>query len=218
MQMDVIGWISSPYSEKFGVPRQSNEVPSAQGYIHFHEKYRVAEAFRGIEGFSHLWIIFQFHQAVREDWKPTVRPPRLGGNQRVGVFATRSPFRPNNMGLSVYENLGKVEHEKHGLSLKIGGIDVIDETPVFDLKPYIPHADSIIHATNGFSPPELPVLKVQWLCKCPEALQTIIEETLKLDPRPGYKIDDSIHGTMVGGVNVKWRVISEETVEVLKVE
>ena len=147
----VIARIRSDFKTKFGVPRQSGLVEALRARIVFEPEYRNADALRGIEGFSHLWLIWQFSEAVREDWSPTVRPPRLGGNERMGVFATRSPFRPNAIGLSCVR-LDGVEQTAEGSVLLVSGADLMDGTPIYDIKPYLPYADCKPEASGGFAP------------------------------------------------------------------
>ena len=149
--MHVIARIKSDFPTKFGIPRQSGLVEELRATIIFEPDYRNADALRGLEDFSHLWIIWQFSQAVREDWSPTVRPPRLGGNTRMGVFATRSPFRPNSIGLSCVKILGIEETTEFGTVIHVGGADLMDGTPIFDIKPYIPYADAHPDALGGFT-------------------------------------------------------------------
>ena len=139
-----IAHMKSDFPTKFGIPRQSNLASSVRSTIVFEPEYQSADALRGLEGYSHIWIIWQFSQAVRENWSPTVRPPRLGGNTRIGVFATRSPFRPNNLGLSCVKLEGIELHSDLGPLVHVSGADLMDETPIFDIKPYIPYADSIL--------------------------------------------------------------------------
>ncbi|MBR0327253.1 MAG: tRNA (N6-threonylcarbamoyladenosine(37)-N6)-methyltransferase TrmO, partial [Clostridia bacterium] len=148
--MKIIAHIHTDFPEKFGLPRQSGLVEGLKGKIVFEPEYRVPEALRGIEGFSHLWLIWQFSEAVRPTWSPTVRPPRLGGNKRMGVFATRSPFRPNPIGLSCVKLEGW-EMTDEGPVITVSGIDIMDGTPIYDIKPYLPHADCKADATGGFS-------------------------------------------------------------------
>ena len=148
--MKVIARIHNAYDEKFGVPRQSGLAEEVISTVVFEEEYRVAEALRGIEAFSHLWLIWAFDRAERETWSPTVRPPRLGGNKRVGVFATRSPFRPNAIGLSCVKLAG-VEKTTQGTVLKVAGADLVNGTPIYDIKPYIPYTDCRPEATGGFT-------------------------------------------------------------------
>lgn len=151
--MNIIAHIRSDFPDKFGLPRQSGLVPELQSLVVFEPEYRVPEALRGMEGFSHLWILWQFHKAEREGWSPTVRPPRLGGNTRMGVFATRSPFRPNPIGLSCVKLEAIEERPSLGHVLVISGADMMDGTPIYDIKPYLPYADSHPEATGGFAEP-----------------------------------------------------------------
>ena len=151
--------------EKFGAPRQAGIVPALEGRVVFEPAYRQAEALRGIEGFSHLWLLWQFSENLREegDWSPTVRPPRLGGNVRMGVFATRSPFRPNALGLSCVRLLGVEKDPELGTVLRVGGADLVDGTPIFDVKPYVPYADCHPEALSGFAPDPGETLSVEYL-------------------------------------------------------
>jgi tRNA-Thr(GGU) m(6)t(6)A37 methyltransferase TsaA len=208
----VIAHIHTDFTSKFGVPRQSGLVPSLQGQIVFTPEYRVADALRGIEGFSHLWLIWQFSKAVREDWSPTVRPPRLGGNTRMGVFATRSPFRPNAIGLSCVK-LERVEwNTPNGPVLHITGADLMDGTPIFDIKPYLAYADSHPEATGGF----VDGLGERGLAvDCPPALleqlplekRKALLEVLAQDPRPSYQSDPArVYGFNFGGWEVHFTV------------
>ena len=151
IEINVIARMHSDFATKFGIPRQSGLVEELRSTIVFEPEYRNADALRGITDFSHLWIIWQFSEAVRQGWSPTVRPPRLGGNTRLGVFATRSPFRPNNLGLSCVRLLGAEHTEKFGTVLHVGGADLMDGTPIFDIKPYIPYSDCKPAATGGFT-------------------------------------------------------------------
>ena len=192
---------------KFGVPRQSGLVEALTGLVVFEPEYRVAEALRGIEGFSHLWLIWEFSEAVRADWSPTVRPPRLGGNTRMGVFATRSPVRPNPIGLSCVRLLGVTEDG----ALAVGGADLMDGTPIYDVKPYVPYADCRPEALGGFAGAAPEGLEVD----CPEALlQALPEEkraallgVLAQDPRPRYQDDPArVYGMSFAGKNVRFRV------------
>ena len=147
----IIARMHSDFPTKFGIPRQSGLVSSLRSTIVFEPEYRNADALRGLEDFSHLWIIWQFSEAVRTDWSPTVRPPRLGGNTRMGVFATRSPFRPNNLGLSSVKILGLEQTQDLGTVIHVAGADLMDGTPIFDIKPYIPYSDCHADATGGFT-------------------------------------------------------------------
>lgn len=212
VQMNIIARIHTDFTTKFGVPRQSGLVDDLKATIVFEPEYRVAEAVRGLEGFSHIWLIWQFSGAVREGWSPTVRPPRLGGNTRMGVFATRSPFRPNEIGLSALR-LERVElHPELGPVLHVTGADLMDGTPIFDIKPYLPYADSHPEATGGFTDP----LSVHKLAvECEEALLNRIPQerragllgVLEQDPRPRYQNDpERVYGMGFAGHEVKFRV------------
>ena len=183
----------TPYTTKFGVPRQAGLV-RLEGRIVFEPEFRIDEAVRGLETFSHIWLIWAFSRNIRESWTPTVRPPRLGGSARQGVFATRSPFRPNNLALSCVELLGVEESESEGLVLHVRGMDMVDGTPIYDIKPYIPYADAPENATNGWLDEQ------QWrpLCvdipqseleKLPEHLREGLHDILAQDPRPAYRRD-----------------------------
>lgn len=211
--MQVIARIRSPFPEKFGVPRQSGLVDTPAQIV-FEPEYRNSDALRGIEGFSHLWLIWQFDRAERERWSPTVRPPRLGGNERMGVFATRSPFRPNPVGLSCVKLIGLTKTTE-GPVLEIQGADLVDGTPILDIKPYLPYCDSYPEARGGWTDGlETVPLHVDF---CPELFQTLPETcragimgVLQSDPRPRYQNDpDRIYGLTYGGVNIKFRVAGD---------
>lgn len=215
MQLDPIGLVRSCYGSKFAVPRQPGLCPSAWGELVLHEKYRSSDALRGIEGFSHLWLIFGFHETVDAGWKPTVRPPRLGGNQRIGVFASRSTFRPNGLGLSLVRLEGIDERPAEGPVLKLGGLDLIDGTPVFDIKPYLPYAEALPGASGGFAgeePVRLPVsvdaAAQKNFAQLPVRAQAAIREVLALDPRPAVQKgdEDRLFGAGLCGYEVKFRV------------
>ena len=191
--MEIIARIRNAYDEKFGVPRQSGLAEEVLSTIVFEEKFRVAEALRGIEEFSHLWLIWGFDRAEREKWSPTVRPPRLGGNKRVGVFATRSPFRPNAIGLSCVKLTG-VEKTAEGFVLKVAGADLVNGTPIYDIKPYLPYADCRPEATGGFTDTaEKRTAEVRFTEEAAGKLNAeekkALEAVLKEDPRPGYQDD-----------------------------
>lgn len=216
IEMEIIARIRSPFPEKFGVPRQSGLVESLQAQIVFEEGFRNADAVRGLEGFSHIWLIWQFSRAVRETWSPTVRPPRLGGNERMGVFATRSPFRPNAIGLSCVK-LERIELDSRlGPVLHVSGADLMDGTPIFDIKPYLPYCDSHPEAAGGWTdeaehrrlqvmfPPEL-------LAQVPEGQRGGLLGVLAGDPRPRYQKDPKrVYGLRFGDVNVKFTVSGAE--------
>ncbi|MBQ0037713.1 MAG: tRNA (N6-threonylcarbamoyladenosine(37)-N6)-methyltransferase TrmO [Clostridiales bacterium] len=211
-EMKVIARIRSPFSEKFGVPRQSGLVDSLRAQIVFEKDYRNADAVRGLEGFSHIWLIWQFSQAVRDGWSPTVRPPRLGGNQRMGVFATRSPFRPNEIGLSSVK-LERIEIDpKLGPVLHVSGADLMDGTPIFDIKPYLPYCDSHPDALGGWTDgADNRALQVDFpdalLQRVPEAERSGLLGVLASDPRPRYQKDPRrVYGMRFGAVNVKFTV------------
>ncbi|MDO4811752.1 MAG: tRNA (N6-threonylcarbamoyladenosine(37)-N6)-methyltransferase TrmO [Eubacteriales bacterium] len=215
-EMQIIARIRSPFPEKFGVPRQSGLVNSLLSQIVFEEDYRNADAVRGLDGFSHIWLIWQFSKAVREDWSPTVRPPRLGGNERMGVFATRSPFRPNAIGLSSVK-LEKIELDpKLGPILHVSGADLMDGTPIFDIKPYLPYCDSHPNAVGGWTDEaDNRLLQVNFPEEClsqvPEAQREGLIGVLASDPRPRYQNDpERVYGMSFGGVNVKFTVDGEQ--------
>lgn len=215
MQIDPIGHVSSCFGGKFGVPRQPGLCPSAWGELVFHESFRNAEAIRGIEGFSHLWLIFGFHQTVDQGWNPTVRPPRLGGNQRVGVFASRSTFRPNGLGLSLVRLEGVERRAGEGAVLLLGGLDLLDGTPVYDIKPYLPYAEAVTDAAAGFAGEEIPRLRVEIaesaaaeFAALSERARSVIREALALDPRPAVRAENSprVFGAPLCGKNVRFTV------------
>ena len=205
-----IAHIRSDFPTKFGIPRQAGIVEELEARIVFEPEYRNPDALRGMEGFSHIWLIWQFSEAVRADWSPTVRPPRLGGNTRMGVFATRSPFRPNALGLSCVRLLG-IEDTEEGKTLRVAGADLMDGTPIFDIKPYIPYADCKPEAESGFAPDPGAQLTVEFL---PEAEKHIPPEkrqalrgVLANDPRPRYKQDgERVYALEFAGREVKFQV------------
>ena len=199
--------------EKFGLPRQAGVVPALEGRVVFEPAYRDPEALRGIEGFSHLWLIWQFSENLRQagDWSPTVRPPRLGGNVRMGVFATRSPFRPNALGLSCVRLLAVERDAERGLVLRVGGADLMDGTPIFDVKPYVPYADARPEALSGFAPDAGETLEVVFLPgteeKIPAEKREALRGVLANDPRPRYQNDPArVYGLRCGEQNVKFTV------------
>ncbi|MES9872729.1 MAG: tRNA (N6-threonylcarbamoyladenosine(37)-N6)-methyltransferase TrmO [Candidatus Sedimenticola sp. 6PFRAG7] len=226
-EFDAIGHISSPFKEKFGIPRQSGLVPEARARLVFDSPYNRAEAIAGLEGYSHLWIQFVFHQAMRGEWQPMVRPPRLGGNEKVGVFASRSPFRPNPIGLSV-ARLEGMNTSAGQVELLLSGLDLVDGTPVLDVKPYVVYSDSIPDASSGFAPsaPEkrLEVVFSQQAVEQIQAradsgqLQALIVALLEIDPRPAYRSGESgdrIYGIRLYDFDLRWRVTGGQ-VEVLE--
>ena len=202
----------SDFPEKFGIPRQSGLVESLESMIVFEPEYRNDDALRGLEDFSYLWIIWQFSKAVRTDWSPTVRPPRLGGNTRMGVFATRSPFRPNNLGLSSVKILGLERTEEYGTVIRVAGADLMDGTPIFDIKPYIPYCDAHPDALGGFTDNAEDffldvVISPEQLNKVPENKRNALMELLSHDPRPSYQQDpDRIYGLSFGSCNIRFTV------------
>ena len=211
-EMKIIARIHTDFGGKFGVPRQSGLVEELRGEIVFEPEYRSPEAVRGLEGFSHIWVIWEFSENVRESWSPTVRPPRLGGNVRMGVFATRSPFRPNPIGLSCVELAGVELTPDRGPVLHVRGADMTDGTPVFDIKPYVPYADSRPGAKGGFAaaaperelavevPPEL-------AAALPEEKLAALRGVLACDPRPSYQEEAGrVYGLTFAGHNVKFTV------------
>ena len=219
--MKIIGHIETDFKEKFGIPRQSGIVEETIGKIVLEKKYQVPEAFRGLEDFSHIWILWKFSKAEREDWSPTVRPPLLGGNKRMGVFATRSPFRPNPIGLSSVK-LDRIEYTKdRGPVLWVRGADLLDGTPIYDIKPYLAYADSHPDAVGGFTENlEERKLQVKVLCKefdsLPKDKQTEIVKILEQDPTPSYKKDGEEYGMHYGDYEVKF-YIKEKILYITKI-
>ena len=212
ISMDVIAVMHSDFPTKFGIPRQSGLAEALQSTIVFEPAYRNPEALRGIEGFSHLWILWQFSQAVRQDWSPTVRPPRLGGNTRMGVFATRSPFRPNAIGLSCVRLLSVEHTQDMGTVLHIGGADLMDSTPILDIKPYIPYCDAHPEAMGGFTQDAGDyLLEVDFpenlKQRLPAEKQEAICQVLSHDPRPSYQKDsDRVYGLSFAGHDIRFTV------------
>ena len=195
MELKVIARIYTDYKEKFGITRQSGIASESVGKIVFEKNFRCPEALRGIEGYSHLWLIWQFSESVREEWSPTVRPPRLGGNKRVGVFATRSPFRPNPIGLSSVKLIGIEHTENEGDVLIVSGADILNGTPIYDIKPYLKYTDSHENAIGGFADGVFDYkLEVEFPSELfemiPENKRSSLTVILENDPRPGYKEDD----------------------------
>ena len=220
--IQAIARMHSDFPTKFGIPRQSSLVDDLRSTIVFEPEFRNPDALRGIEEFSHLWIIWQFSEAVRQGWSPTVRPPRLGGNTRMGVFATRSPFRPNNIGLSSVKLLGVEHTEKYGTVLHVGGADLMDGTPIFDIKPYIAYGDSHPEATGGFTNRGKKFLLTvnfpqQLLDKLPEEKHRAAIGVLSQDPRPSYQKDpERIYGLPFAGFDLRFQV-KDEVLTVLEV-
>jgi tRNA-Thr(GGU) m(6)t(6)A37 methyltransferase TsaA len=218
IQIEPIGIIRTPYKQKFAIPRQPGLVKSAEAQIEFLADYQDPNTLRGIEQFSHLWLMFHFHQTAGQGWSPLVRPPRLGGNDKQGVFATRSTFRPNAMGMSVVE-FDSVSYAKGQLKLHVKGIDLLDGTPILDIKPYIPYADALPHASGGFAknaPMQMQVIfspqaerqVAMWTEQHPN-LVTLITAVLAQDPRPAYKAlknTDELFGMSLYALNIQWQV------------
>ncbi len=219
-QFSPVGLIRSPFKEKFGIPRQSGLVPAAEAFLELLPPFDTEQALREIEGFSHLWLIFVFHALSPTPWSPLVRPPRLGGNRRVGVFASRATHRPNPIGLSAVE-LVAVGEEAGRLGLHLRGADLLDGTPILDIKPYLPYADSLPQARAGFAPaPPSAQLSVTFTPEAAAAcaarddlpqLRTLIEQAVALDPRPAYQALDPtrIYGMRLFDLDVHWRVAPE---------
>ena len=221
--MKVIARIQSDFKEKFGIPRQSGIADELTARIVFEPEYRSRESLRGIDGYSHLWLIWQFSEAIRDCWSPTVRPPRLGGNKRMGVFATRSPYRPNPIGLSSVKLLGIEESEGCGLTLLVGGADLLDGTPIYDIKPYLPFTDSHPDATAGFAESVREYsLNVDFckelLSKIEESKQNQVIKVLEHDPRPQYQNDpEREYGMRFGEYEIRFKV-SGDTLTVTGVD
>ena len=222
MQITPIAHVRTDFNEKFGIPRQSGRVPSLTATIVFEPEFRNQDAFRAIEGFSHLWLIFDFSKAHQTQFTPTVRPPRLGGNTRIGVFASRSPFRPNSLGLSSVKLLEVKQTENQGTVLVVGGADLLDGTPIYDVKPYLPSTDCHINATSGyagqFTDYKLKVeIDEKLKQKIPKDKVDALIDCLAEDPRPSYHGDNREYGMKFASLNVKFKVI-DNTIKVLEIE
>lgn len=225
-----IGYVHSCYQEKFGIPRQPGLAPEARASIEILAPYDRDEAFRGLESVSHIWLVFIFHQSMREQWRPTVRPPRLGGNQRIGVFATRSNFRPNPIGLSLV-SLEGISRRDNRLWLDVRGADLLEGTPILDIKPYLPYADSVAGAEAGIAntpPVPIPVVfspQAQSQLAALDAriypgVEALIHDSLRYDPRPAYRKDEEagrIYGCRFYDLNIRWQVV-DGVIEVESVE
>ncbi len=212
-RLKVIARIRTDFPTKFGIPRQSGLVESLEGVIVFEPEYRIPEALRGLDGYSHIWLLWEFSEAKKENWSATVRPPRLGGNRRMGVFATRSPFRPNSIGLSCVKLCGIEETEDCGTVLRVKGADLMDGTPIFDIKPYLTHADCHPEATDGFAGEVREhalevVFPEDLLSLLPEGKREAAVEIIRQDPRPGYRHDDEerLFGFIYCGFNIRFCV------------
>ncbi len=221
--IEPIGFIKTPFKEKFGAPRQPGLAPSAQAELELVTPYNDPDAVRGLEHCSHVWLIFQFSENLKSGWKPLTRPPRLGGNEKLGVFATRSTHRPNAMGLSVVK-LDSINTTK-GVRLNLSGIDLVDGTPIFDIKPYIPYSDSIPHAHYpGMEQPEPLQQPIHFSGQAQEVLlrepklKALIEEVLQQDPRPAFHSDKTrIYGISLEQFNIKFS-ISPDAIEVIAID
>ena len=230
LSMQPLGFISSCYKEKFGIPRQPNLVTAARATLTLVPPYNQPETVRGLESFSHIWIIFVFHATQQQGWHPTVRPPRLGGNTRMGVFATRSTFRPNPLGLSVAKLCG-IQVQGSNIKLELTGTDLLDGTPVLDIKPYLPYADALYHATAGFAP-QAPVAQWQVMFSAQASqqcqrkqqqwqhtnLRLLIEQILSQDPRPSYQQargEGRIYAMRLYDFDLRWHY-TVEGIEVLE--
>jgi len=223
VNMSIIARIRSDFPTKFGIPRQSGLVDELRATVVFEPEFRNADALRGLEGFSHLWLIWQFSEAVRDGWSPTVRPPRLGGNVRLGVFATRSPFRPNAIGLSCVKLIGLEQTRNDGTVIHLAGADLMDGTPIFDIKPYIPYADCHPEASGGFTDSAADFLldvdfPAHLLALLPADKQEAAVSVLSHDPRPSYQRDpDRIYGLPFAGFDIRFTV-REKTLTVTDIQ
>ncbi|MDO5444147.1 MAG: tRNA (N6-threonylcarbamoyladenosine(37)-N6)-methyltransferase TrmO [Eubacteriales bacterium] len=216
-----IAYIRSDFGSKFGIPRQPGLVRELEARIIFEKEFRNDDALRGIQEYSHIWLIWQFSENADKEWSPTVRPPRLGGNTRIGVFATRSPFRPNALGLSCVQLIRTEKTETEGTVLVVSGADLMDGTPIFDIKPYVAYSDSIPDAVCGFAVPPTDLLEVSVASEMLEIIPGNKREALKsvlaCDPRPRYQKDsDRIYGMDFAGHNIKFKV-TENTLEVVQI-
>ncbi|MFT2091536.1 tRNA (N6-threonylcarbamoyladenosine(37)-N6)-methyltransferase TrmO [Paraglaciecola sp. 2405UD69-4] len=221
-----IGKIHTPYQEKFAIPRQPGLVKSATGVIYFEKEFNDPNYLRGLESFSHLWLLFHFHQTAAQGFKPLVRPPRLGGNQKQGVFATRSTFRPNGIGMSVVEFASIDNHNKQ-LSLTVKGVDLLDGTPILDIKPYLPYADNLFDAKSNIAQVAPSLMEVEFSAEVQgqiskleshyQNLKTLIQEVLAQDPRPAYHKatePDKTYGMSLFDLNINWQVVNQKNIVV----
>ena len=230
--VSAIGTVTSPYKEKFAIPRQPGLVTAAKGYIELATNLDSEAMVQGLEGYSHIWVLFMFHQNLAHGWKAKVKPPRLGGNKKIGVLATRSTFRPNGIGMSVLP-IDKVEtvrlnNNQMQTRIYVSGLDLLDGTPVIDIKPYIPYSDSLTDATAGFAE-QAPEAKLsvyfsesaqQVLTNTAPSLKTLIEQVLAQDPRPAYrqnKPDENTYGMRLHDLNITWQCSSLNKVQVLAI-
>ena len=222
VNIQIIARMRSDFPTKFGIPRQSGLVVELRSTIVFEPQFRNPDALRGLDGYSHLWLIWQFSQNVRQEWSPTVRPPRLGGNTRMGVFATRSPFRPNHLGLSCVKLLGVEQTENEGTVIHVAGADLMDGTPIFDIKPYIPYSDSFPDAAGGFTDTADDfILDVAFpdhlLEQLPQEKRKAAVSVLSHDPRPSYQRKaDRVYGLNFAGFDIRF-IVREKTLTVCEV-
>lgn len=221
-ELKTIARIHTDFTSKFGIPRQSGLVDELEATVVFEPEYRNPDAVRGLEEYSHIWLLWQFSENLKEKWTPTVRPPKLGGNKRMGVFATRSPFRPNPIGLSSVKLIGIEKSEKFGCVLHVSGADLLDGTPILDIKPYLPYVDSHPEASNGFALDEkagrlsVDIDKAQ-IGKLPLNKQAALKAVLSQDPRPGYQKEaDRVYGIEFAGFNVRFSV-NENILRVIEI-
>ncbi|MBE6820190.1 MAG: tRNA (N6-threonylcarbamoyladenosine(37)-N6)-methyltransferase TrmO [Ruminococcaceae bacterium] len=221
--MKIIAHIHTDFTSKFGIPRQSGLVDELEATIIFEPEYRIPEALRGIEEYSHIWLLWQFSECADKEWSPTVRPPRLGGNKRMGVFATRSPFRPNPIGLSCVKLLSVEKTEKYGFVLRVSGADLLDGTPIYDIKPYLPYVDSHPEASNGFAldekqgrlAVEIPDGIIDVI---PEGKRNALKAVLAQDPRPGYQNEpDRVYGIDFAGFNIRFTVNADDVLTIVDI-
>ena len=231
VNFNVIGTIDSPYKEKFAIPRQPGLVTAAQGQLRLTGSANNIELVRGLEQFSHIWLLFVFHGTQDQGWKPLVRPPRLGGNKKLGVLATRSTFRPNPIGMSVVK-LDRIKQKDSQVILHINELDLLDGTPIVDIKPYVPYADIIENAQGGYAhqQPESEIqvafsteaiAAVEYFTKQYPKLQQLIEQVLSQDPRPAYKhqkVDDKVYGMALYDLNITWQMVSLNCLVVKNIE
>jgi len=225
-----IGIVNSPYKEKFAIPRQPGLVSAAKGSVKLIAAVNTIDAVRELEQFSHVWLLFVFHGTQEQGWKPLVRPPRLGGNKKMGVLATRSTFRPNPIGISVVK-LDNIEIVNQDVILNISGLDLLDQTPIVDIKPYLPYCDSIADAHAGFAQTEpQPELSVIFSRQAQHSLQNLeneypeltlfIQQVLAQDPRPAYKqkaFDTKIYGMNLYDLNIQWQMLDSQSIEVIDI-
>lgn len=223
--MKIIAHIHTDFTSKFGIPRQSGLVDELEATIVFEPEYRNPDALRGIEEYSHLWLLWQFSECADKEWTPTVRPPRLGGNKRMGVFATRSPFRPNPVGLSSVKLIGVEKTTEYGCVLRVAGADMLDGTPIYDIKPYLPYVDSHPDASNGFALDEKDgTLDVEFpddlLKMIPSSKQKALIAVLSQDPRPGYQNEpERVYGIEFASFDVRFKVKNSTltVIEIIKI-